>query len=85
MLRDSVVCGINSTIIQTRLLEQPELTFEDAVQTATATETAKRDAGEICQAYSSSSAYTTHRVTTPTGVSPATAAETGISRLSASM
>ncbi|CAN8014165.1 unnamed protein product [Ixodes persulcatus] len=60
MLRDRVVCGINSTAIQTRLLERPELTFEDAVQTAVAMEAAKRDAGEICQSSSGSTAFATH-------------------------
>lgn len=67
MLRDRIVCGINSVTIQTRLLEQPDLTFEDAVQTALAMEAAKKDAGEICQASSSTNAFTTHRVTTPAG------------------
>lgn len=85
MLRDCVACGIDSTAIQTRLLKQLELTLEDAIQTAMAMETAKRDTGEICQASSSSSAFATHRVTTPMGQSPATAVETGILHLSASM
>ncbi|XP_064465302.1 uncharacterized protein K02A2.6-like [Ornithodoros turicata] len=61
MLRDRVVCGIDNQEIQTRLLEQPSLTFKSAVQTALAMEAAKSDAGEICQA-STSSSFPTHRV-----------------------
>lgn len=45
MLRDRIVCGINSTDVQTRLLEKPDLTFDEAVQTALAMEAAKKDAG----------------------------------------
>ncbi|CAN7939191.1 unnamed protein product, partial [Ixodes hexagonus] len=67
MLRDRIVCGINSVAIQTRLLEQPNLTFEDAVQTALAMEAAKKDAGEICKANLNNAAFATLRVTTPMG------------------
>ncbi|XP_077544876.1 uncharacterized protein LOC144158092 [Haemaphysalis longicornis] len=42
MLRDRIVCGINSADVQTRLLEKPDLTFDDAVQTALAMEAAKK-------------------------------------------
>ncbi|XP_075739045.1 uncharacterized protein LOC142784516 [Rhipicephalus microplus] len=45
MLRDRVVCGINNVDVQTRLREKPDLNFDDVVQTALATEAAKRDAG----------------------------------------
>lgn len=55
---------MNRITIQTRLLEQPDLTFDHAMQTALAMEAVKKDAGEICQASFSSSAFTTHRVTT---------------------
>ncbi|XP_064479921.1 uncharacterized protein K02A2.6-like [Ornithodoros turicata] len=55
MLRDRVVCGIDNQA------QQPSLTFKSAVQTALAMEAAKSDAGEICQA-STSSSFPTHRV-----------------------
>ncbi|XP_077550655.1 uncharacterized protein LOC144163846 [Haemaphysalis longicornis] len=42
MLRDRIVCGINNADVQTRLLEKPDLTFDDAVQTALAIEAEKR-------------------------------------------
>lgn len=45
MLRDRIVCGINSTAIKASLLEQADLTFEHAVQTVLAMEAAKTDAG----------------------------------------
>ncbi|XP_075730815.1 uncharacterized protein LOC142774303 [Rhipicephalus microplus] len=44
LLRDRVVCAINNMDVQTRLLEKPDLTFDDTVQTALAMEAAKRDA-----------------------------------------
>ncbi|KAM7310863.1 hypothetical protein ISCGN_007771 [Ixodes scapularis] len=50
MLRDRIVCGINNATIQARLLDLPDLTFKVAVQTALAVESAKKDAGELCQA-----------------------------------
>lgn len=62
MLRDRIVCGINDAVIQTRLLEIPDLTFEVAVQTARAMESAKKDAGELCQAQASTSVLSTHQI-----------------------
>ncbi|CAN7942370.1 unnamed protein product [Ixodes hexagonus] len=62
MLRDRIVCGINDAAIQTRLLEIPDLTFEVAVQTARAMESAKKDAGELCQAQASTSVLSTHKI-----------------------
>lgn len=66
MFCDRIVCGINSADVQTRLLEKPDLTFDDAVQTTLAMEAAKRDAGEIAQA-NTSSAFSTHRVSSGSG------------------
>lgn len=43
LLRDRLVCGINDTAVQTRLLELPVLSFHDAVKAALAS----RDAAEI--------------------------------------
>ncbi|XP_037568114.1 uncharacterized protein K02A2.6-like [Dermacentor silvarum] len=48
LLRDGIVCGIRDTQMQARLLEEPNLTFETAVSTALAMESAKRDATELC-------------------------------------
>lgn len=66
MLRDRIVCGINNSDIQTRLLEQADLTFDNAVQTALAMEAAKKDAVEIAQA-SSGNVFSTHRVSSGVG------------------
>ncbi|XP_075726240.1 uncharacterized protein LOC142767881 [Rhipicephalus microplus] len=66
VLRDRVVCGISNVDVQTRPLEKPDLTFDDAVQTTLAMEAAKRDAGEIAQA-NTSSAFSTHRVLSGSG------------------
>ncbi|KAH7967070.1 hypothetical protein HPB49_022151 [Dermacentor silvarum] len=46
LLTDHIVCSINDTAVQMRLLEKVELTFENAVKTALAMEAAKKDAGE---------------------------------------
>ena len=40
MIRNRLVCGINDTEIQKRLLSQPELTYVKAVEIAQAAETA---------------------------------------------
>lgn len=48
LLRDRIVCGIRDTYMQTRLLEEPNLTLQTAVSTALAMESAKRDASELC-------------------------------------
>ncbi|KAG0422273.1 hypothetical protein HPB47_001896 [Ixodes persulcatus] len=68
-----------------RLLEQLDLTFEDAVQTALAMEAAKKDVGEICLASSSSNAFTTHCVRHWRETSRATAAEIDTLHPAASM
>lgn len=62
MIRDRIVYGINNAAIRTRLLELQDLTFERAVQTALATEAAKRDAGEIFHAGANVSVLSTHSV-----------------------
>ncbi|KAH7981020.1 hypothetical protein HPB49_020994 [Dermacentor silvarum] len=61
MIRDRIVCGVNNADIQTRLLENAELTLQDAVQTALAMKAAKKDAGEIAQA-NPNGTFSTHRV-----------------------
>ncbi|XP_049522593.1 uncharacterized protein K02A2.6-like [Dermacentor silvarum] len=48
LLRDRIVCGIRDTQMQTRLLEEPNLTVGTAVLTALAIESVKRDASELC-------------------------------------
>ncbi|XP_064476027.1 uncharacterized protein K02A2.6-like [Ornithodoros turicata] len=47
MLRDRIVCGVNDTGMQTRLLETPDLTYDLAVKTLLAMETAQKDSREI--------------------------------------
>ena len=47
MLRDRIVCGINDHAIQQRLLGEEKLTFEKAMNTAQAMETAARNAKEL--------------------------------------
>ena len=47
MLRDRIVCGINDHAIQQRLLGEEKLTFEKAMSTAQAMETAARNAKEL--------------------------------------
>lgn len=47
MLRDRLVCGISDDRIQRRLLGERELTFEKAVEIATATEMASRNVMDL--------------------------------------
>ncbi|CAG2185344.1 unnamed protein product [Mytilus edulis] len=47
MLRDRLVVGIKSDRIQRRLLAEPNLTFEKALEIATAMETAEKNAQDI--------------------------------------
>lgn len=47
MLRDRLVCGISDDRIQRRLLAERELTFEKAVEIATATEMANRNVQDL--------------------------------------
>lgn len=47
MLRDRLVCGVRDERIQRRLLQDPELTFERAMSTARAMETATKDTEEL--------------------------------------
>lgn len=56
LLRDRFVCGINDPAMQTRLLELPDPSLDDAVKAALAMEAAAKDAGEIARAAGSPSA-----------------------------
>ena len=47
MLRDRLVCGINEEKIQRRLLQEVNLTFEDALRIARAMETAAKNSLEM--------------------------------------
>lgn len=49
MIRDRLVCGINEDQIQRHLLAEPDLTLQQAVELATAMETAAKDALELQQ------------------------------------
>ena len=47
MIRDRLVCGINSDLIQSRLLSEPELSLQKATEMAVALETASRNQQEL--------------------------------------
>ena len=47
MLRDCLVCGIRDKGVQCRLLRETDLTFDKALETALATETAERDSRRL--------------------------------------
>ena len=47
MLRDRLVCGVESLRIQKRLLAEPDLTFESAFNISTAMETAEKNAVDL--------------------------------------
>ena len=47
MLRDSLVCGISHKGIQRRLLQDPALTFGEAMKVALSAEAAYRDAQRL--------------------------------------
>ena len=49
MIRDRLVCGINDTRIQRRLLQEPNLTYKCAFETAQAMEVAAKDFQDITQ------------------------------------
>ena len=53
MIRDRLVCGINSEMIQSRLLSEPELSLQKATEMAVALETAGRNQQELSGAASS--------------------------------
>ncbi|KAM7287864.1 uncharacterized protein ISCGN_031555 [Ixodes scapularis] len=55
LLRDRFVCGINNPAMQTRLLELPDPSLDDAVKAALAMEAAAKDASEIARAAGSPS------------------------------
>ena len=47
MLRDRIVCGILDRTVQRRLLQQPDLTFEKALEIALASEAADKDSKRL--------------------------------------
>ena len=47
MLRDRVVCGISNKDVQRRLLQEPDLTFDKALEMVQAAETAERDSRRL--------------------------------------
>ncbi|KAM7291823.1 uncharacterized protein ISCGN_028394 [Ixodes scapularis] len=55
LLRDRFVCGINNPAMQTRLLELPDPSLDNAVKAALAMEAAAKDASEIARAAGSPS------------------------------
>ena len=47
MLRDRLVCGINSKAVQRRFLQEPALTFDKALELALAAEAADKDSRHL--------------------------------------
>ena len=47
MLRDHLVCGIVDVRIQRRLLAEPNLTFQKAMELAQAKESSEKDAAQL--------------------------------------
>ena len=47
MLRDRLVCGINNHQIQKRLLAEPDLKYQKAVELALAMESASKNVGDL--------------------------------------
>ena len=47
MLRDRLVCGINDSRLQRRLLTEPGLTFQKALELARAFESAEKNARDL--------------------------------------
>ena len=47
MLQDHIVCGINNTIIQRRLLSEKELSFKTALELAQGMESAAKNVREL--------------------------------------
>ena len=63
MLRDRLVCGVNDTRMQRRLLAEPEpLTFKRAFEVAQAIETAERDTKDLVVAQGHSAVHRVQRV-----------------------
>ena len=50
MLRDRLVCGVNDSRIQRRLLSEPDLTYKRAYDLAQAMEAAERNALDLQRA-----------------------------------
>ncbi|XP_077523182.1 uncharacterized protein LOC144134064 [Amblyomma americanum] len=65
MLQDRLVCGINDTSMQRRLLEEPNLTFESSAKLLIAKETAKRDSSMLMHAQGMTEAQTVHNAPPP--------------------
>ena len=47
MVRDSIVCGINNSKIQSRLLQEKNLTYQNPLDTAHAMELAAKDIADM--------------------------------------
>ena len=78
MIRDRFVSGINDTRIQRRLLQEPNLTYKKAFETAQAMEIAARDFQEITQQQHQQNLkpIAVHHLMDKTGQSPTTVAAT---------
>ena len=60
MIRDRVVCGVNDTAVQKRLLAEPGLTYAKAVEIAQGAETAAQSLRELRPPKSESSTIASH-------------------------
>ena len=63
MLRDRLVCGVNDTCLQRRLLAESSLTFETALKLATAWESAEKNAKDLQGAQASEDNHVIGRIT----------------------
>ena len=62
MLCDRIVCGINDSAIQKRLLAEPKLTYQKALELARGLETATRNVKELETPHGQESDSTTEAV-----------------------
>jgi hypothetical protein len=62
MLRDRIVCGINSVAIQRKLLAETDLTLKRAVTIALAQEAASKDLGDLQRGNNAANTETVHHV-----------------------
>ena len=64
MLRDRLVCGVRDSVIQKRLLQEADLTFQKAFEMAQGIEAATKNAKDILEA-STSASSTVQRISQP--------------------
>ena len=65
-LRDRLVAGVNNETFQQRLLQNPGQTFESALTTCLAMETAAKNVHDLSQVAQKQAPFTSYKVTTTT-------------------